>query len=113
MTLEFSRVALPPLWTVDEAKAKQLKLRDALHDDDIQEKLDRAQDAILAYLTTATDPAWTAATAPAAVKGAILILTTHYYENRGDGLDQNPDADRKVWEEIANLLGRHRDPTLA
>jgi hypothetical protein len=114
--LEFSRVTLAgPLWTVDEAKA-HLRVRDTAHDADITQKLATAQEAIVAYLGAAADPAWDATTAPLAVKHAVLILTTHYYEHRGDdmspsGSGATPDAD--VWRALAQLLAMYRDPTLA
>jgi hypothetical protein len=117
MPLEFSRVTLAgPLWTVAEAKALQLKLRDALHDEEVAEKLDTAQERILAELGPAADATWTPTTAPLGVKHAILILTTHYYEHRGD--DMNPSGsgstpDKDVWDAIARLLWPYRDPTLA
>jgi len=111
MALEFTRVALAgPLWTVAEAKTKQLRLRDA-ETADVQEKLDTAEDAILAYLGPAVDPTWTPTTAPPAVKHAILLLTAHYYEHRGDDIDKTADA-ALIWGEVQQLLGRHRDPTL-
>ena len=63
MTLEFSRVTLPPLWTVDQAKI-HLHITGTAYDADIQQKLDAAQEAILSYLAVAADPTWTAATVP-------------------------------------------------
>jgi Phage gp6-like head-tail connector protein len=93
-----------------------LRVTDALHDADITAKSDAAQAAVLAYLTTAVDPAWTPLSVPKPVKHAILLLTTHLYEHRGD--DMNPSAsgstpDRDVWEAIARMLAMYRDPTLA
>lgn len=114
--LDFSRVALAgPLWTLAQAK-EHLRIRDAAHDADITQKLDTAQETIVAYLGPAADPAWDATTAPLAVKHAILILLTHLYEHRGDdmspsGSGATPDAD--VWRALAQLLAMYRDPTLA
>jgi hypothetical protein len=114
--LDFSRVTLAgPLWTVDEVKP-HLRIRDADHDADIGQKLDAAEEAIVAYLKTAADPTWDADTAPLAVKHAVLLLTTHLYEHRGD--DMNPSAsgstpDADVWAAIGRLLAMYRDPTLA
>jgi hypothetical protein len=116
MVLTFSRVTLPPLWTVEEAKSLQLRIRDALHDDDVQEKLDTAQERICAKLGAAVDPAWTAVTAPVAVKHAIFLLTTHYYEHRGDDMSPSISGatpDRDVWAAIDNLLSPYYDPPLA
>jgi Phage gp6-like head-tail connector protein len=116
MPLEFTHVTVAgPLATMAEIK-NQLRITDTLHDADITEKNDAAQDAILAWLTTAADATWTPATVPKPVKHAILLLTSHLYEHRGD--DMNPTAsgstpDQDVWEAIARLLALYRDPTLA
>ena len=116
MPLEFSRVTLAgPLWTVAEAKQLQLRITDASHDEDIEQKLGVAQEAILALLGTSADATWTPTTAPLAVKHAIFLLATHYYEHRGDDMDPQQSGgtpDEKVWNAIYELLGRHRDPTL-
>jgi hypothetical protein len=106
VTLEFSRVTLPALWTVEQAKV-HLRITGTAHDADIAQKLATAQEAILAYLNIAVDPTWTAATAPAAVTHAIHMLTAYYFEDRGDG--ERPDP----WPKIYALLAAHRDPTVA
>lgn len=106
MTLTYSRVVLPALWTVDQAKV-HLRITGTAHDADIAQKLGTAQEAILSYLNVAVDPAWTALTAPAAVTHAIQLLTAYYYEDRGDG--SQPD----VWPKIYTLLAAYRDPTVA
>ena len=106
MTLEFSRVTLPPLWTVDQAKV-HLRITGTAHDADITQKLATAQEAILAYLGTSADPTWGVGTAPAAVTHAIHLLTAYLYEDRGDG--SQPD----VWPKIYSLLAAYRDPTVA
>ena len=115
MPLEFSRVTVAgPLVLLPAIKA-HLRLTDTAHDGEAQATFDRAQDAILAYLTTAGDATWTDTTVPLSVAHAILLLTTHYYEHRGDDMDPQQSGgtpDAKVWEAIRELLGRHRDPTL-
>jgi Phage gp6-like head-tail connector protein len=105
MTLEFSRVTLPPLWTVDQAKV-HLRLTGTAYDADIQQKLDTAQEAILSYLNVGADPTWTAATAPKAVTHAIHLLTAYLYRERGDGAIASP------WPVIYDLLAAYRDPTV-
>lgn len=105
MTLEFSRVTLEPLWTVDQVKV-HLRLTGTAHDADIQQKLATAQEAVLSYLNIAVDPTWTAATAPAAVTHAIHMLTAYYYEDRGDGSQPSP------WPKLYDLLAAYRDPTV-
>ena len=102
----FSRTTLPPLWTLDEAKV-HLRITSTAHDADIQQKLTAAQEAILSYLASAADPTWDAASAPAAVKHAIHLLTAAFYEDRGDG--EIPDP----WPKIYALLAAYRDPTVA
>jgi len=107
MPLEFSRVTLPPLWTLAEAKT-HLRVTDSAHDADIQQKLDAAQEDIVAYCTNAVEPTWTATTTPKAIKHAILLLLTHLYEDRDEDLSRDDD----VWMAIARLLAMYRDPTL-
>jgi hypothetical protein len=102
----FSRVTLPPLWTVEEAKL-HLRITSTADDADITQKLATAQEAILSYLALAADAAWTANTAPKAVTHAILLLTAYYYTERGDG--EIPDP----WPKIYELLAAYRDPTVA
>ena len=115
MTLTYSRVTLAgPLWTTAEVKAIQLRITDAAQDADIDEKLATAQEAVLAYLGPAADASWTPASAPVAVKHAILLLTVHYYEHRGDDFTgQTNRADAVIWKELQNLLAMYRDPALA
>jgi hypothetical protein len=103
--IEFSRVTLPPLWTVDEAKV-HLHLTDAVYDADVQQKLAAAQEAVLSYLHVGVDPTWDATTAPKAVTHAILLLTAAFYSDRGDG--DGPDP----WPKIYALLAAYRDPTV-
>ena len=115
MTLTFSRVTLAgPLWSAAEVKAIQLRITDAAHDADVEQKIEAAQEMILAYLGPAADATWTPTTAPAAVKHAILLLTVHYYEHRGDDLGANARSDEAVvWKELRNLLAMYRDPAMA
>ena len=106
MTLDYSRVTLPALWTVEQAKV-HLRITSTANDADIQQKLATAQEAVLAYLGPSADPSWSAGTAPAAVTHAIHMLTAYYYEDRGDG--DKPDP----WPKIYDLLAAYRDPTVA
>jgi hypothetical protein len=96
-----------PLVLLPEMKA-HLYITDTVHDAVVVAIAAAAQDAILAYLTAAADPAWTDQTVPRTVAHAIKLLTTHLYEHRGD-----EDDGAKTWTAIEQLLGRHRDPTLA
>jgi hypothetical protein len=111
MTLDYSRITLvAPLVTLAEAKA-HLRITDPAHDADITEKLDAAQEQILAKLGAAADPTWDATTAPRQVRHAILILLDAFYERRGG--DEAADQLRKALETIDLLLALYRDPTLA
>ena len=101
----FSRVTLPPLWTVDQAKI-HLRITGTAYDADVQQKLSAAQEAILSYLNVHVDATWTAATAPFAVTHAIHLLTAYFYRERGDGTIKSP------WPEIYDLLAAYRDPTV-
>ena len=109
MPLDFpGRVSIAtPLVLLAEMKA-HLRITDTAHDADVSVIGLAAQDAILAYLTASADPAWTDQSVPRTVAHAIKLLTTHLYEHRGD----DDDGD-KTWAAIGQLLGRHRDPTLA
>ena len=114
MTLTFSRVTLAgPLWTTAEVKQIQLRITDAVHDTDVAEKLATAEEAVLAYLGPAADASWTPASAPVAVKHAILLLTVHYYEHRGDDLGVSNRDEAVIWKELRNLLSHYRDPAMA
>jgi hypothetical protein len=104
--IETSRVTLPPLWTLDQAKV-HLHLTGTDYDADVQQKLDAAQEAILSYLAVGADATWTAATAPVAVTHAILLLLGYYYMDRGDSTLPDP------WPKIYSLLAAYRDPTVA
>jgi len=115
MALDYTHVVVAaPLVPLAEMKT-HLRVTDTAHDADIAAIGAAAQDTILAYLTTAADPAWTTATAPRPVMHAIKIYAAHLYEHRGDDMAQVGGAapDVKAWESIRELLGRHRDPTLA
>ena len=113
MTLTFSRVTLAgPLLTLAEAKA-HLRISDTAHDADVAQKLAAAEEGILAYLGTGADPTWTPETAPLEVKNAILNLTTHYYEHRGDDLGLTNRDEAVIWKALRNGLCMYRDPALA
>ena len=108
-TFSYTGIGLPALVSQTDMK-HHLRITDSAHDADVDAANAAAQDAVLAYLGGASiDPTWTATTAPKTVIHAIKILCGHFYEHRGDD-----DADPvKVWEGLAHLVGRHRDPSLA
>jgi hypothetical protein len=103
------------LVTLTQAKA-HLRITTSADDVDIQLKLDQAEGIIRDYLKD-PDAAWVSpATAPAPVTAAILLMTTHLYEHRGDdmaGSLNSGQPDTQVWEAIGRLLMRLRDPALA
>jgi hypothetical protein len=105
VTLEFSRVTLPPLVTLDQAK-DHLHETSTARDADIQAKLDEAQEVILSYVNIGADPTWTAATAPAAIRNSIKLLLGYYDAERGDGTTPDP------WPALHQNLAAYRDPTV-
>jgi hypothetical protein len=76
---------------------------------DVQTKLEEAEGVILDYLKT--EAVYTPATAPTMVKAAVKLFLAHSYEHRGDDLDGG--SAEQLWEEIARVLRRSRDPALA
>ena len=111
MTLEFSRVVVAAaLVSLTEAKA-HLHLTDTAHDADVQQKLDAAQDQVIAKLGPAADATWTALTVPRSVKHSILLLLDAFYERRGG--DEGAIQLRKALETVDLLLALYRDPSLA
>jgi Phage gp6-like head-tail connector protein len=115
MPVDFTHVTVAsPLVPLDEMK-RHLRITDTAQDVDVSALSDAAQAAILAYLTTAADPAWMPGNTPGPVKQAIKLLTTNYFEHRGD--DMNPSTsganpDDACWAAIGRLLALYRDPTL-
>lgn len=100
----------PELVTLDVAKA-HLQITDADHDVDVQQKLTAASATIRDYLKDRNDPTWTPTTVPPFIASAVLLYLAHLYEHRGDEFGQ--DNDDRVWDAIANLCRRSRDPALA
>ena len=113
MTLEFSHVIISvPLVSLTVAKDHlHIVAADTVHDADISEKLDAAQDLIIAKLGPAADATWTEMTVPRPVRHAILIGLDAFYERRGG--DEANDSLRKALETIDLLLALYRDPALA
>lgn len=102
----------PLLVTLATAKA-HLRITDALHDADVGQKLASASASIRDYVKDRNDPTWDDTTAPPWIQAAVLLLLAHQYEHRGDEFGPAGDNDDRVWEAIANLLRRSRDPALA
>lgn len=102
----------PDLVTLVDAK-QHLRIVDGAHDPDVQQKVTAASATIRDYLKGQNDPAWTPLTVPPWIAAAVLLLLTHLYEHRGDAFGPAQDNDDRVWEAIANLLRRSRDPALA
>jgi len=107
----FSHVQiLVPLVSLASAK-EHLKITDTTHDAEVNQKLEAAQQYIVARLSYAADPNWTENTVPRQVQSAILMLTAALYEVRG-GEDDRENF-RKTFEAITVLLALNRDPALA
>jgi hypothetical protein len=101
----------PDLITLATAKT-HLRITDADHDADIQQKLTAASATIRDYLKDRNDPTWTPATAPPWIVSSVLLLLAHLYEHRGDEFGGSQDNDDRVWTAIANLCARSRVPTI-
>ena len=102
----------PLLVTLPVAK-EHLRITDTLHDADVSNKLAAASATIRDYLKGQYDPTWDATTAPPWIMAAVLLLLAHLYEHRGDEFGDAGDNDDRVWNAIANLTRRSRDPALA
>ena len=99
------------------AVAKEhLRITDAYHDADVQQKLDAATDAIVKYLAAKADPAWTDATVPPVVAHAVLILLNHLYDpGRGDLVADPVNVGQRPapWDTIDALLVQLRESAIA
>jgi hypothetical protein len=110
MTLTYSRITLPPLWTVAEAKV-HLHLTTTDSDADVSQKLAAAQNAIEAKLGAAADPAWTAATVPPLIRHAVVVLADAFMERRGG--DEAAKALLAAYETVDAMLSPFRDVSVA
>jgi Phage gp6-like head-tail connector protein len=98
------------LLTLAQAK-QQLRITDALHDADVQAKLDAAEGVIFEYVGPYVGDAWTAETLPKSVETAILRYLAHLNEDRtGRASDGDKPASADVWDDIRQILGRVRTP---
>jgi Phage gp6-like head-tail connector protein len=111
-SVPFDAATDPDLITLDVAKM-HLHITDTDHDADVQDKVTAASATIRDYLKAKNDPLWTPATVPPWIAAAVKLLTAHLYEHRGDAFGPSQDNDDRVWEAIANLCRRSRDPALA
>jgi Phage gp6-like head-tail connector protein len=102
----------PALVTLEAARI-HLRITDVDHDVDIQAKVTAASATIRDYLKDKNDPTWTPDTVPPWIASAVFLLLAHLYEHRGDEFGPAQDNDDRVWEAIANLCRRSRDPALA
>jgi hypothetical protein len=111
MPLEFSRVVVAaPLVSLTVAK-DHLRLTDTAHDADVTQKLEAAQEQVIAKLGPAADATWTETTVPRPVRHAILILLDAFYERRGG--DEGSEQLRKALQTVDLLLALYHDPSLA
>jgi hypothetical protein len=100
----------PDLVTLATAKT-HLNITDADHDADVQQKVTAA--SVRDYLKGQNDATWTPTTVPPFVASAVLLLLGQLYEHRGDELGPGQDHNARVWDAIAELCRRTRDPALA
>lgn len=113
---------LQEIVTLDQFKQHlRLPLDLATEDDALSLKLLIAHEQVFDYLTqrldddnleawTATVDAWTDATAPKRVIGAILEQAAHLYRYRGD--EVTPTAAGELSPGVISLLTRFRDPAI-
>jgi Phage gp6-like head-tail connector protein len=111
MALTYSRITLPPLWSVADAKV-HLHLTATDSDADILQKLQAAQNAIEAKLGAAADPAWTATSVPPLIRHAVVILADAFMENRG-GAEGGPKHLIAAYETVDAMLAPFRDVSVA
>jgi hypothetical protein len=102
----------PDLVTLATAKS-HLRITDADHDTDVQQKLSAASASIRDYLKDRNDPTWTPTTVPPWIESSVLLLLGHLYEHRGDEFGPSQSNDEKVWNAIGMLCRRSTDPALA
>lgn len=111
------------LVTLDQLKA-HLKLSGTAEDDDLQMKLEQAQEMVISYVNQRVSDgdtwsvsvnAWTDETAPKVVLAAILRMAGHLYRFRGDdsAQDQPKMELGELPRDVTMLLYRHRDPALS
>jgi hypothetical protein len=98
--------------TFEEAKA-YLKETGTFRDVEIQALLTDADGAVRGFLKARNDPLWDELTAPPEVRQSVRMLLAHWDMNRGDTIGPEEDHDVRVWEAIATLLRRLRDPAWA
>ena len=88
---------MEPLVTLAQAK-DQLSITHDAQDAFVQSKLDEAQAIVLAYCNAPRpEPLWTAATAPAEVRSAILDVVTDLYTDRGD-VERSASRTSSPWD---------------
>jgi hypothetical protein len=111
MPLEFSNEVLGVQLVSLTVAKNHLHITDSDHDADITQKLEAAQDLILAKLGPAADTTWTETTVPKPIYHTILLALDAFDQNRGG--DEANDKLQKALASIDLLLAKYRDPTLA
>lgn len=103
------------LLTLDVAK-EHLRITDTDHDAEVQREADAASLAIVGYLDTKADPAWTPDTLPDDVRQSMLLLLGLFDAERGGpGIERRTSVDpaEMTWKAVERLLMRRRIPGLA
>ena len=88
-----------------------LHITDPARDAEVTLYLEQASALVYQYVGAQADPAWDETSAPDDVQAATLKLLTHLYEHRGDDTAAEPDA--KIWDALALILMRRRDPVVS
>lgn len=95
--------------SLDRAK-QQLRITVAIHDSEVQAKLDEAFAIVLDYIGDRDNAnSWDENTAPGVIVSATLLVLGALWEGRAGA----EDAPEPISDAVQKLLRRHRDPPLA
>lgn len=113
-------MVVPEVVTLEAAK-RQLRITHTNEDDDLQEKLEAATEAVLDHLVrrdetwNATMEAWTVDTVPRSIRQAILVYFGTLMHRRGDDDPGTAGTSRPgaLPPEVEALIARYRAPAVA
>jgi len=99
-----------------EVAKAHLRITDDDHDEEIQRKLDQAEEEIYTYLnsTGCWNDEWVDPdTTSLVVQAAVLKLLGGRYEHRGDDSSTADNHEMALWDELHRTLGALKKPALA
>jgi hypothetical protein len=104
------------LVTLTQAKG-HLRIRHTEEDEEIQDKLDQAEDIVLDYLHMESSE-WDTENVPGRVQAAVLEVLADLWEHRGDDNEggeafQNRMADGELHPRVTRYLYRLKDLVIA